>query len=67
MPNAIKAYVRHVDATNRVVGRFAMYFIFVMMAILLYSSVSKTFFVDACSGPRFALSLHRFNLVPAPV
>ena len=43
MPKAIRVFVRAVDAMNRVVGRFAMYLIFVMLAVLLYSSVSKTF------------------------
>ena len=47
MPGAIRSYVRYVDAVNRVVGRFAMYMIFAMMALLLYSSISKTFFVPA--------------------
>lgn len=28
MPKAIRAYVRYVDAVNRVVGRFAMYLVF---------------------------------------
>ena len=44
MPNAIKIYVRYVDAVNLRVGRFAMYLIFAIMGILLYSSISKTFF-----------------------
>ncbi len=44
MPNAIKTYVRYVDATNRVVGRFTMYLIFVMIGILFYSTISKSFF-----------------------
>ena len=44
MPNAIKTYVRYVDAVNLRVGRFAMYLIFAIMGILLYSSISKTFF-----------------------
>ncbi|WP_319519613.1 TRAP transporter small permease subunit [uncultured Martelella sp.] len=44
MPEAIKTYVRYVDGFNRVVGRIAMWLIFVMMGILLWSSVSKTFF-----------------------
>jgi len=44
MPKAIKTYVRYVDALNRVVGRAAMYLIFVMIGILLLSSVSRTFF-----------------------
>jgi TRAP-type mannitol/chloroaromatic compound transport system permease small subunit len=41
---AMKAYVRIVDALNRRVGRFAMYLLFAMMGILLWSSISKTFF-----------------------
>ena len=44
MPKPIRIYVRYVDAVSRVVGRFAMYMIFAMMALLLYSSISKTFF-----------------------
>lgn len=47
MPNAIRAYVRFVDRMNRQVGRFAMYLVFVMMGILFYSSVSKTFFLPS--------------------
>jgi TRAP-type mannitol/chloroaromatic compound transport system permease small subunit len=37
--------VRYVEAVNRVVGRFAMYGIFAMMGVLLYSSIMKTFFL----------------------
>jgi len=44
MPNAIKTYVRYVDAVNRVVGRFTMYLIFAMIGILFYSTISKSFF-----------------------
>ena len=47
MPKAIQTYVRYVDAVNRVVGRFAMYMIFAMIAILFWSSISKTFFVPS--------------------
>ena len=43
MPRAIRVFVRAVDAMNRVVGRFAMYLIFAMIGVLLYSSISKTF------------------------
>jgi TRAP-type mannitol/chloroaromatic compound transport system permease small subunit len=43
MPGPIKAYVRAVDAVNRVVGRFTMYLIFAMMGVLLFSSGSRTF------------------------
>ncbi len=41
MHNAIRAYVRVVDRMNRLVGRATMYLIFVMLAVLLYSSLSK--------------------------
>jgi TRAP-type mannitol/chloroaromatic compound transport system permease small subunit len=43
MPGPIKAYVRAIDALNRVVGRFVMYLIFAIMGILLLSSGSRTF------------------------
>jgi TRAP-type mannitol/chloroaromatic compound transport system permease small subunit len=41
MPEWIQSYVRHVEAVNRVVGRFAMYMIFAMLALLLYPPVKK--------------------------
>ena len=41
MPEAIKTYVRWVEAINLRVGRFAMYLLFVLMAIMLWSSASK--------------------------
>jgi len=44
VPKAVKLYVRYVDAVNRTVGRFTMYMIFAMMGVLLYSSISRTFF-----------------------
>ncbi|MDP1627736.1 TRAP transporter small permease subunit [Parvibaculum sp.] len=44
MPKAARAYVRYVDAVNRVVGRIVMYLIFVMIGILLYASISRTMF-----------------------
>lgn len=47
MPKALKAYVRYVDSMNRVVGRITMYMIFVMIGVLLWSSVSKTFFLPS--------------------
>ncbi len=39
-----RAYIRIVDAINYGLGRIVMYGIFVMMAILLWSSISKFFF-----------------------
>ncbi|MFP5421628.1 MAG: TRAP transporter small permease subunit [Gammaproteobacteria bacterium] len=47
MPKAIRLFVHAVEALNRVVGRFAMYLIFAILGVLLYSSISKTFFVPA--------------------
>tara|TARA_B100000676_G_scaffold231833_1_gene230602 strand:- start:14 stop:523 length:510 start_codon:yes stop_codon:yes gene_type:complete len=37
-------FIKYVDAFNYRIGRFAMYGIFLMMGVLLWSSVSKTFF-----------------------
>ncbi len=59
MPNAVITYVRWVDAVNRVVGRFAMYLIFAMMGILLYSSISKTFFNPSL----WTLEMAQFSMV----
>ncbi|MGE4299140.1 MAG: TRAP transporter small permease subunit [Desulfovibrionaceae bacterium] len=42
MFKALVTYTRYVDATNRLVGKGAMYLVFVMMAILLYASFSRT-------------------------
>ena len=58
MPEAIKTYVRYVDAVNRVVGRFAMYMIFAMMGMLLYSSIAKAFFIP----PIWSLELAQFAM-----
>ncbi len=44
MPGPIVAFVRVVDAVNYRVGRFAMYLIFVMAAILLASTGSRLIF-----------------------
>ncbi|MBO6633173.1 TRAP transporter small permease subunit [Parvibaculum sp.] len=44
MPKAARVYVRYVDAVNRVVGRAVMYLIFVMIGVMLYSSISRTLF-----------------------
>ncbi len=59
MPKAVITYVRWVDAVNRVVGRFAMYLIFAMMGILLYSSFTKTFFIPAL----WTLEMAQFTMV----
>ncbi len=44
MIGAMLAYVRAIEALNRRIGRVVMYGLFAMMGILLWSSISKTFF-----------------------
>ncbi|MFQ5623081.1 MAG: TRAP transporter small permease subunit [Paracoccaceae bacterium] len=55
----IKSYVRFVEAVNYRIGRFAMYGIFVMMAILLWSSISKSFFTPSL----WTLEMAQFSMV----
>lgn len=59
MTGAMRTYVVAVDRFNRRLGRIVMYGIFVMMAILLYSSVSKTFFVPSL----WTLEMAQFAMV----
>ncbi|PLX37383.1 MAG: C4-dicarboxylate ABC transporter permease [Hyphomicrobiales bacterium] len=59
MPRIIIKYVRIVDAINLVVGRFAMYLLFVMLGILLWSSISKSFFTPAL----WTLEMAQFTMV----
>jgi TRAP-type mannitol/chloroaromatic compound transport system permease small subunit len=56
---AAKAYVRIVDAINRRVGRIAMYLLFGMMGVLLWSSISKTFFFPSL----WTLEMAQFAMV----
>ncbi len=44
MPRAVQLYVRYVEALNRRVGRMVMYLIFVMIGVLLVSSIARTAF-----------------------
>lgn len=44
MPKVIRSYVRGIDRLNRFIGRIAMYLIFALVGVLVWSSVSKTFF-----------------------
>ena len=44
MPRIIVAYVRYIDAFNRRLGRMTMYLIFVMIGVLMFSTISKSFF-----------------------
>jgi TRAP-type mannitol/chloroaromatic compound transport system permease small subunit len=47
MPSIFISFVRIVDNFNRRIGIFAMMLVFVMLAILGYSSVSKAFLLPA--------------------
>jgi len=58
VPKAIRIYVRYVDAMNRTIGRIVMYGIFGMMALLLYSSITKTFFIP----PLWTLEMAQFTM-----
>ena len=44
MPRGVRRYIRAVDFCNRRIGRAAMFLIFVMIGVLLYSSVSRAVF-----------------------
>jgi TRAP-type mannitol/chloroaromatic compound transport system permease small subunit len=59
MIGAMLAFVRIVDAINRRIGRIVMYGLFVMMAILLWSSISKTFFLPSL----WTLEMAQFAMV----
>ncbi len=56
---AIKSFIRVVDGLNWAIGRVVMYGIFGMMGILLWSSVSKTFFVPSL----WTLEMAQFAMV----
>ncbi len=47
MQGFMRSYIRIVDAVNRRIGRLMMYGVFVMVAIFIWSSVSKTFFLPS--------------------
>ncbi|WP_386679164.1 TRAP transporter small permease subunit [Loktanella sp. R86503] len=59
MPKWASAYVRYVEALNYRVGRFAMYLLFAMMGVLLWSSVTKVANVPAL----WTLEMAQFILV----
>ena len=59
MTRALKAYVAFIDPLNRTIGRIVMYGIFVMMAILLWSIVSKAFIVPSL----WTLEMAQFAMV----
>ena len=55
----IRGYIRIVDAINYRLGRIVMYGIFLMMAILLWSSFSKTFLLPSL----WTLEMAQFAMV----
>jgi len=59
MPGWVKAYVRWVEALNYRVGRAAMYLLFVIMGILLWSSITKFTRVPSL----WTLEMAQFTLV----
>jgi TRAP-type mannitol/chloroaromatic compound transport system permease small subunit len=56
---ALKAFIHVVDGLNWAIGRVVMYGIFVMMGILLWSSVSKTFVLPSL----WTLEMAQFAMV----
>lgn len=59
MPNWCRTYVRVIEGLNYRVGRMAMYLLFLMMAILIWSSVTKIIRVPAI----WTLEMAQFTLV----
>ncbi len=55
----LRGFIAAVDVVNRRLGRWVMYGIFVMMAILLWSSISKTFFTPSL----WTLEMAQFAMV----
>lgn len=59
MPGFVRSYVRFVDRLNHRVGRMAMYLLFVMVAILMWSTISKAFFNPSL----WTLEMAQFTMV----
>lgn len=59
MHGVMQGYIRWVDAINYRVGRIIMYGIFVLMAVLLWSTISKAFFLPSL----WTLELAQFVMV----
>lgn len=47
MRSMMRAYIRGIDRMNRFIGRIAMYLVFVLMGVLLWSSLSKAVFLPS--------------------
>ena len=59
MPKTARIFVRYVDRFNGGLGKLVMWGFFVMTGILLWSSISKTFFTPS----RWTLELTQFAMV----
>lgn len=59
MLGMMRGYIRVVDAINHRVGRIMMYGIFALMGVLLWSSISKTFFLPSL----WTLEMAQFTMV----
>jgi len=59
MSGFARRYIRVVDAVNHRIGRIVMYGIFVLMGILLWSSINKTLFTPTL----WTLELAQFTMV----
>jgi TRAP-type mannitol/chloroaromatic compound transport system permease small subunit len=59
MSRVLKAYVGLIDPFNRMIGRIVMYGIFVMMGILLWSTISKAFLLPSL----WTLEMAQFAMV----
>ena len=59
MVGFMRRYIAVIDALNYRIGRFAMYGIFVLITILLWSSISKTFFLPSL----WTLEMAQFAMV----
>lgn len=59
MQGVMRGYIRAVDAVNYRLGRLVMYGIFALMGILLWSSISKTFFLPSL----WTLEMAQFAMV----
>jgi TRAP-type mannitol/chloroaromatic compound transport system permease small subunit len=59
MPNWSRTYVRVIESLNYRIGRMAMYLLFVIMGILLWSSVTKILRIPAI----WTLEMAQFTLV----
>ncbi|MCR9109630.1 TRAP transporter small permease subunit [Marivita sp. XM-24bin2] len=59
MTGILQAYVGVIDPFNRMIGRIVMYGIFVMMGILIWSSISKVFLVPSL----WTLEMAQFAMV----